>query len=251
MNKINISVSIFSVALFAVVFAMQSMASENPHWEYYGDNGPDAWGRLDQSYIMCAEGKNQSPINLTNMIEGSLPDLKLKYSKSGTEVVNNGYTIQVNFAPGNTMTVEGRTFELKQVHFHSLSENNIEGKSYPLEGHFVHADKAGNLAVIAILYDHGEHNNELEKAWEYMSASSGDKHMLPNKINASKLFPEKHAYYRFNGSLTTPPCSEGVRWFVMKDINNASQRQVRKFISVIPHDNNRPLQAINAREVIQ
>lgn len=208
-------------------------------------------GELAPEYATCSAGKNQSPINLTGMVEGDLPALKVNYKAGGNEVLNNGHTIQVNYAPGSTMTVGNRSFELKQFHFHSPSENTIEGHSYPMEAHFVHADKNGNLAVIAVMFKLGKHNSELEKAWARMPEENGQKHALENAVDANILLPHDHAYYRFNGSLTTPPCSEGVNWFVMKFFDAASKEQIEKFVHFMYHDNNRPVQPVNARVVIQ
>lgn len=248
MKMIKTSLTAFAIALS---FSILSFATDKPHWSYSGNEGPQYWGGLDKSFSMCSSGKNQSPINLTDMVEGELSELKATYKEGGKEILNNGHTIQVNYEPGSTMTVGDRSFELKQFHFHSPSENTIDGDSYPMEAHFVHADKDGNLAVIAILFEYGDNNAELEKAWAQMPEKSGEKHALGNAIDANSLLPLDHAYYRFNGSLTTPPCSEGVNWFVMKSVATASKKQIEKFIHVMHYDNNRPLQPVNARVIIQ
>lgn len=242
------SVAILTTTL---VFSAHVMAAGKTHWAYSGHQGPEHWGELDKSYAICGTGKNQSPINLTNMVEGKLPVLTVDYKAGGAEVLNNGHTIQVNYASGSTMTVGDRSFELKQFHFHSPSENTIEGNSYPMEAHFVHADANGNLAVIAVMFKPGKYNAELGKAWAHMPESAGGKHALSSPVDANILLPHNHAYYRFNGSLTTPPCSEGVNWFIMKFFDTASQEQIDKFTHTMHHANNRPVQPINAREVIQ
>ncbi|MFC1665804.1 carbonic anhydrase [Pseudomonadota bacterium] len=235
----------------AVTISSQATAAGNLHWGYSGHEGPEHWGSLDDSYATCSSGKNQSPIDLTNMVDGKLPKLTVNYEPGGAEVLNNGHAIQVNYTPGSIMTVGKRSFELKQFHFHSPSENNIEGQSFPMEAHFVHADKNGNLAVIAVMYKAGEANAELEKAWAHMPAKAGGKHTLANILDAKLLLPPDRAYYRFNGSLTTPPCSEGVNWFVMKYFDTASKAQLEKFSRTINQANNRPIQPINARVVIE
>jgi len=228
-----------------------SHASEKPHWGYTGHGSPEHWGELDPAYATCASGKNQSPINLTNMVEGDLPALKIDFKAGGNEVVNNGHTIQVKYAPGSTITVSDQSFELKQLHFHAPSENTIEGHTFPMEAHFVHADKEGNLAVITVMYEIGTTNPELEKAWQYMPHEVGGTHALSEQVDAAALLPGDHDYYRFNGSLTTPPCSEGVNWFVMKRYDTASLEQIDAFSNTMHHANNRPVQPINARVVIQ
>lgn len=166
-------------------------------------------------------------------------------------MINNGHTIQVNYAPGNYMSVGDKSFALKQVHFHSPSDNTIEGRSYPLEVHFVHAHKNGDLAVIAVMLEAGKSNAELQKAWAKMPMQKGGKVVLKNAVDAGKLLPQDQGYYRYNGSLTTPPCSEGVSWFVMKNSDTASKEQVDKFVRAMKHANNRPVQAVNARLLVQ
>jgi len=245
MKKISIA-----VMAVTVLFAGQILAA-GTHWTYSGHEGPEHWGTLDASYSTCTTGKNQSPINLTNMIEGELPSLDVKYKKGGNEILNNGHTIQVNYLPGNTITVGERTFELKQFHFHSPSENTIEGELFPLEAHLVHADAAGNLAVVAVMFREGVENAELEKVWQRIPEKEGVSVVLSSAADANNILPKDHDYYRFNGSLTTPPCSEGVNWFVMKTPVTASKQQIAKFEHVMHHANNRPVQPINAREVIQ
>ncbi|WP_020410874.1 carbonic anhydrase [Hahella ganghwensis] len=225
--------------------------SEESKWSYTGNEGPAYWSTLDQDYLTCGQGKNQSPINLTNMVEGKLPEISLQYSGKATEVVNNGHTIQVNYAPGSTLELNNKKFELKQFHFHSPSENTIKGESFPLEAHFVHADENGNLAVLALMLKEGEENQALQPVWEKMPLDSGEKEALTTPINTADILPSSHAYYRFNGSLTTPPCSEGVRWLVLKDSVTISKEQLEKFNQSIPFDNNRPVQPVNARVIVQ
>jgi carbonic anhydrase len=240
-----------SILFFGLSVSGLCQSTESTHWGYTGQSGPDHWGELSEEFAVCSSGKNQSPIDLSGMIEGDLPPLAIDYKTGGDAVINNGHTIKINYTPGSTMTVSGQSYELKQVHFHSPSENIVKGQSYPMEAHFVHADKNGNLAVIAVFYDNGKANGELEKAWMSMPNDTGKAYPLYDHVNADQLLPANRDYYRFNGSLTTPPCSEGVKWFVMKEIGSASKEQVDKFSKVMHHANNRPVQPINARIVIQ
>jgi carbonic anhydrase len=222
------------------------------HWGYSGEEGPEHWGELNPDYVACAAGKNQTPINITGMVEAELPALVLDYKvEGGQEIVNNGHTIQVNYAPGSTITVDGIAFELLQFHYHSPSENNIDGKSYPMEVHFVHKDKDGNLAVLALMYEEGAENQELQKAWGEMPQAAGQKANLKAAVSAGALLPSNTDYYRFNGSLTTPPCSEGVRWLTLKAHSTASKQQIEAFQHVMHHPNNRPLQPLNSRVILQ
>ncbi|HFS85138.1 MAG TPA: carbonate dehydratase, partial [Epsilonproteobacteria bacterium] len=206
---------IWSIATLVAMMSTATMAS-GAHWGYTGHEGPDAWGSLSPKYKTCSEGQNQSPINVVSSMDADLEALTLDYQAPSTELLNNGHTVQLNFAPGSTLTIDGVAFELKQFHFHTPSENNIEGKSYPLEAHFVHLDKEGNIAVLALMFEEGEENADLAKIWSKMPKSGGDKHALALTDIAKTLLPSNLDYYRFNGSLTTPPCTEGVRWLVLK-----------------------------------
>ena len=170
------------------------LPGEKAHWGYSGHEGPEHWGELDPKYSPCSEGKNQSPVNLTGMIESALSPITINYQSGGNEILNNGHTIQVNYKPDSNIAVSGHTFELKQFHFHSPSENTIEGHSYPMEAHFVHADKDGNLAVIAVMFKEGEKNAALEKAWALMPGHADVKHSLPESVDANLLLPRDHAY---------------------------------------------------------
>ncbi len=226
-------------------------ASGAAHWGYTGHQGPSHWGELDTSFGTCASGKNQSPIDLTGLTDAELKPIAFHYQTQGTEIVNNGHTVQVNVAPGNTIAVNGHTFELKQFHVHTPSENHIDGKSFPVEAHFVHADKDGNLAVVAVMMADGKANAELAKAWADMPGKAGMHRALSGAVSPAALLPADRDYYRYDGSLTTPPCSEGVTWLVMKDSVNVSPDQVAKFAGVLPGPNNRPVQPINARMVVR
>ena len=241
------------LAAAAMVFALAGTvyAGEGAHWGYEGHEGPENWGKLDPAFAICSSGKNQSPINLAGFIEADLAPLTLNYSGNSTLIVNNGHTIKVDYEAGNTLTIDGRNFELKQFHFHAPSENTIEGKSYPMEAHLVHADANGNLAVIGVMYEEGAANDVIEKLWSKMPQKSGEKNEVAKGINVAGILPADRDYYRFNGSLTTPPCSEGVIWLVMKSPVPVSKEQVEGFEHVMHHHNNRPVQPLNARVVLK
>lgn len=221
------------------------------HWSYTGHESPEHWGSLDPKYSTCDKGVNQSPINLTKFIESELSPLNLSYQSGGHEVINNGHTIQVNYQPGSLLGVNGNDYELKQFHFHSPSENHINGKSYPLEAHLVHADKNGNLAVVGVMFEEGDENEALKEIWNIMPEKADSKNSLSSTVSVNDILPTNRDYYRFNGSLTTPPCSEGVLWLVMKQPITASKPQIEQFTNTIQHPNNRPLQGINARPVLK
>ncbi len=222
-----------------------------PHWGYSGHEGPEYWGELSADYALCASGRNQSPVDISATVETELSPLAFAYQAAGNNVVNNGHTIKVDFAAGSTLTVDGHSYELKQFHFHAPSENLIGSHGYPLEAHLVHADAEGNLAVVGVMFEAGGENAELAKAWAVMPHEH-DKSAAPAQpLSAEALLPANRDYYRFNGSLTTPPCSEGVLWLVMKEPVTASAEQIAAFEAVMHHANNRPVQPLNARAVMQ
>lgn len=259
----------------SLAVALTDPAAAQPnHFGYSGDTAPSKWGSLSPEWRACAEGKNQSPVNLGDFVEAKLPALEIKYSTVGVDIVNNGHAVQVNYAkgsqlqadghhhapyanmvryaPGSTFSHDGRTFELKQFHFHSSSEHTLNGKSFPLEMHLVHADTDGNLAVVAVLMSEASADNPvLARLWAQMPAKAGDKNTLQAKVNVVDLLPKSKDYYRYSGSLTTPPCSEGVRWYVMKQPTSVSKAQIEAFRKAVGAANNRPPQPINARDVLK
>lgn len=239
------------VFLAGVVLLLGACAGGQPHWGYSGDEGPAHWGELSPDFTACSEGKNQSPIDLTGFVEADLKPIAFSYQVGAEKIVNNGHTIQVNYASGSMIIVDGHAFELKQYHFHTPSENHINNASYPMEAHLVHADKDGNLAVIAVMFLEGAENEAIAQAWAKMPKKTGEESTLSAEAAAVGLLPADRDYYRFNGSLTTPPCSEGVWWFVMKATMTVSKEQIEQFSEMMHHPNNRPVQAVNARPVLQ
>ena len=239
-----------SILLILNLNAFASEHNKESHWNYNGENSPSNWGKLNPKFKTCSDGVNQSPIDLKNFIDANLTDIPFNYKSTSTEILNNGHTIQVNIAKGSTIKVDGILFELKQFHFHTPSENNINSKSFPLEAHFVHLSKDGKIAVVALMFKKGKKNKILENFWAKMPMKSGDKtKLLIEKLET--LLPKSRDYYRFNGSLTTPPCTEGVRWIVLKEVATLSKAQIKKFTEVMGHSNNRPIQATNARMIIE
>lgn len=228
-------------------------AAEKAHWAYEGKEGPSHWAALSPEYSTCA-GKSQSPLDLVQarMIEAELPAIVFSYQPAPLNVLNNGHTIQVDEAGNSTIQLDGRTFRLKQFHFHSPSENLIDGKSYAMEAHLVHADDEGNLAVVAVMIESGAANPFLDKVWPSMPAAAGARAQPAGaEVNVIDLLPADRDYYRYDGSLTTPPCTEGVRWLVLKRSVTASPKQVEAFQHLMHHANNRPVQPVNARVVLK
>ncbi len=225
---------------------------EQAKWSYSGDTGPSHWGDLSAEYSTCKQGKNQSPVNISNAIKARLPGIKFDYAMLVPEnIVNNGHTIQVNIRSGGAITLDDEKFILKQFHFHTPSENMIDHTAYPLEIHFVHANEKNELAVVSILYQPGTMDNlALIPLIKNMPMNAGDSNRLAAKD--TELFERNKSvknYFRFNGSLTTPPCTEGVRWIVMQSRPGLSRRQLNAFQQALKHPNNRPIQPLNARIV--
>lgn len=225
--------------------------AHNVHWTYEGKEGPENWGKLKPEFAACDTGRNQSPINIETTVKASQKPLKGIQKYTAKDIVNNGHTVQANFKEGNMLLLDDTSFKMKQVHFHAPSENTIHGKSFPLEAHFVHADAKGNLTVIGVMFKEGKANPGLEKLWAQISNEVGDPIPLKAKVSASEMIPESRDYYRFSGSLTTPPCSEGVRWILMKTPMTASKEQIETFEKAVHHHNNRPVQPLNGRLVVE
>ena len=245
---------LLSIILAGTFSLSLAVASEHTiHWGYSGHGGPEHWGELSSDYQMCMLGKNQSPIDIRTKkaYKTHLKPIKIHYATGTKDVVDNGHTEQVDIAPGSYIVVDGIKFELKQFHFHTPSENRINGKSFPLEAHFVHADEHGNLAVLALMFKYGKANKILEKIWNTMPEKEGKKALTMSAKDVKHLLPQKKDYYRYNGSLTTPPCSEGVRWLVLKHPVTVSKAQVEKFAKIMGHHNNRPVQPLNARVILK
>ncbi len=242
----------FLLVVMAVICAGVAFAGGKKHWGYSGHEGPSHWGELSPEFELCGSGKNQSPIDLKGMVESDLEPIIFNYKPIPLEVVNNGHTIKVAYENDSTIKVDGQTFTLLQFHFHSPSENLIEGKSFPMEAHLVHADDKGNLAVVAVMFDKGVGSSLINTVWAHMPFKVG-KVVSQSKIpvDVNEMLPENRDYYRFNGSLTTPPCTEGVRWYVMKEALQTSQKQLDVFHTVMQDDNNRPVQPAYARPVLQ
>lgn len=236
----------------ALCFGGTAWASGGPgvHWGYSGETGPAHWGDLASEYAACRDGQKQSPVNLTGMVEADLPAITFAYGDVKLHIVNNGHTVKADYSDSSTIEVGGQTYKLLQFHFHTPSENTIEGRSFPMEGHLVHADANGNLAVVAVMFEEGKANPVIENIWQYMPATANASMDVSHlTINAAGILPADRDYYAFEGSLTTPPCSEGVRWMVLKDAVEVSAEQVKKFARTMGHDTNRPVQPLYGRTV--
>jgi len=223
------------------------------HWGYEGEGSPEHWSELNPENQLCKQGMNQSPIDINNTLEAHINPLKATYVDSPVTIINNGHTVQAGFAANakDSVLIDGVSFQLQQLHFHAPSENTLHGKHYDMEMHLVHKNADGELAVVAVMFEIGAANTELSKLWQAMPAKAEVSGELKQKIDINKLLPTDLTHYRFIGSLTTPPCSEGVRWLVMKHPVTLSEQQLKQFTSVMLHDNNRPVQPLHGRVVVE
>ncbi|MBT4639551.1 MAG: carbonic anhydrase family protein [Deltaproteobacteria bacterium] len=219
-----------------------------PHFTYEGEEGPEHWGELDASYETCGTGQSQSPIDLTGALEQDLDNIVFHYQPTKIHLVNNGHTVKVNYDTGSYIEVDGKRYDLLQFHFHAPSENAIDGKLFPIEMHLVHKNDAGQLAAVGVFFDKGAESTALKPVWDNMPTEEGEKE-VDALVNAADLLPSTQSTYRFSGSLTTPPCTEGVSWFVMATPAEVSDEQISAFEQVY-HGNNRPLQPLNGRVLI-
>lgn len=242
-----------SFSCVALLTATSALAGdEHAHWSYQGETGPTHWSEIAGDYHTCSMGQQQSPINIDAAAKNkTLPPLHFHYQPSALRILNNGHTVQVNFPAGNYLEVAGKRYELVQFHVHTPSEESIHGKRFPMVAHLVHKDNAGKLAVVAVEYAFGKNNAELMHVVQHLPRKeSGEQRFTDVLINPSHLLPSKTGYYTFAGSLTTPPCSEGVTWFVLKQPQTLSKMEWRSLHGVIG-DNARPLQPLHGRKIEQ
>ena len=255
MKKTRQSLNFSTLVAGLVLVLMTPLLSAGegaPHWGYEGEEGPEHWGEIAEAYRMCSEGKNQSPIDLSREVRAESPELVFEYYSNDLNEINNGHTIQQNIKPGSFLRIpdRGTNFELKQFHFHSPSEHTVAGKSFAMEMHFVHMDEDGSLMVVGVLVDEGEEHPVLKKLWSFMPESTGETSEQPIGIEETDLLPPTTDYFSYAGSLTTPPCSEGVKWIVLKTPIEASAEQIATFKQRVGPATNRPVQPHNARIIL-
>ena len=217
-------------------------------WSYTGETGANFWGNLDSEFEACSLGQAQSPINIESSVGSNLGSLELNYQDTPLKIVKNKRTIRVNYQPGSYLTLDDRKYELLQFHFHQPSEHLILGQAADMEAHFVHKDReTGDLVVLAVLMSEGKINQALDRVWNKIPYSDRTEEVSNLIINASNLLPEDiYRYYRYQGSLTTPPCSENVTWLVLKQPIEISKLQIDRFLKIVGN-NARPVQPLNDR----
>lgn len=222
------------------------------HWGYEGHDNALHWGELTPAYGKCEKGHNQSPVNIdTKKVKHTHHEaIKFNYVTDATEIINNGHTIQLNVENGSSIKVHGEEFFLKQFHFHTPSENRIDGQEFPLEVHFVHISKKNQLAVVAVMFEEGRDNCCIREIWNMMPHNINSKNLIHfSAKQIVSLLPKNKAYYEFIGSLTTPPCTENVLWIVLKEYSYISSPETREFLHTMHHENNRPIQNLFDRVI--
>jgi carbonic anhydrase len=221
------------------------------HWSYDGATGAKNWGSLKPEYALCKSGTQQSPINIDQTYAQALDKLGFNYQPSKLNIQNNGHTIQLNYDRGSFLEIGKDKYQLLQFHFHTPSEEAIGGKRYPMVVHLVHKNEAGQLAVVALLINEGKADNPLfNQFWNKLPSEHNETRIFDDiKYNVASLLPSKTSYWTFMGSLTTPPCSEGVRWLVLKQPLSISAKQITRFRHEFAM-NARPLQSLFDRAVL-
>ncbi len=235
---------------FAISTSPTSIYLAETAWTYQDLTGPDYWAELDPTFEACGSGKGQSPINLTAAESADLVNPNFHYEPVPLNILNNGHTVQVPYAPGSFITLDGQHYNLLQFHFHSPSEHAVDGQPWDAELHLVHQNEVGDIAVVAVLLQADDVNASIQYAAlsEQLPAKAGEKLRTEKMINAQKLLPDKTTTYRYSGSLTTPPCSESVTWLVMTEPVSLSAAEIDGYKKLLNH-NNRPLQLLNSRAV--
>jgi carbonic anhydrase len=240
----------------AAVAAHLAMLQVRPHWAYQGDEGPASWGELSPDYEACKTGASQSPIDIaTRTVEAdkALELIDFGYASVPLHMLNDGHTVQVANTTPAAINAGGDTWKLAHLDFHSPSEHSINGKFADLELQLAHVNRLGELAVVALLFKKGRENRALAPVFDAMRADlTSEAQSVPGAaVDLSNVVPPAPSYFTYVGSLTTPDCTEGVRWFVLEPIGEISEAQLRKLRAVIPSDTNRPVQPLGSRKILR
>ena len=226
----------------------EAKSSEAAHWSYEGAEGPAAWASLTADWARCADGSAQSPIAVDHPEDKPLPDLRFDYRTARVEIEDTGHTEQVNVEPGSSIVLDNVTYGLVQFHYHAPSEHTLDGRSFPVEFHFVHKAAGGALAVVGLLVKEGRDNPAWAPILEHLP-NRADEPVTVDSLDLKALFPRDLATTRYEGSLTTPPCSEGVHWNLLSGMIELSQAQLSLLTGHYDH-NNRPVQPLKGRPVV-
>lgn len=236
---------------FLLVLTGASPQHPEQHWDYSKEHGPAHWGELNHEFVLCVSGHHQSPIDIETARMEELPPIRFDYKPAPLDIIDNGHTIMINYGAGSFLYVGGSKYELKQFHFHRPSEERIHGRQYAMSVHLVHANQEGKLAVVAVLLQRGDDNALVHELWEEMPKEKEKEERFNDvTIDADGLLPTDHGYYTFTGSLTTPPCSEDVVWYVMKHPVTVTMAEIEQF-SKLYRNNARPTQPLYDRAVLE
>ena len=240
---------LFAIALIGIGLLACGEAGDNPApWSYSGGTGPERWGDLDAAYAACSDGRRQSPIDITGHTPGNAPALSFAYVADGTSV-SRGAFLKVDHEGDSRLTIGDRHYTLVNVHAHTPAEHTVEGERFPLALHLVHRDASGDLAVVGVLFRLGERNPAIEALLD-SAPQSGESAEPGTPLDPSGYLPPRTSYYGYPGSLTTPPCTEGVQWIVLTESAEVSEEQLGRIASLTGDTpNNRPIQPLNGRTV--
>ncbi len=241
-------------SLTAALIACNTSHAETRHgafeWSYQGNTGPEKWGELKPEYATCKSGHNQSPVDLASAaVPAQLGNISFHYQESELDVINNGHTLQIDHNSDSYVTLDGVRYNLVQFHFHGPSEHIVDGNSHAMEAHLVHQSEDGALAVLGVLMDIGDDNPFISSIWDIQPNHGERKTVEHVKIDVSDILPSDKTYFKYSGSLTTPPCTEGVHWVVFSDTVTVSQEQVAHFKSMFELSA-RPVQPLHSRSVL-
>lgn len=242
--------SALALLVAATLTAASSAAEKKPDWSYQGDTGPDHWATLSAGYSACGSGRSQSPIDLTDAGEKRIDNVEFRYQPTEVTVAESAHTIKATVPAGSHILLDGKRFDLKQFHFHAPSEHRVDGKLADGELHLVHQGPQGTLAVVGLMLEKGDSNRALAPLVTAVPEVSPDNPATGVSIDTAALLPEDRRSYRYLGSLTTPPCSEGVRWIVMTAPVSLSSQQLEQLAEAMPR-NNRPVQPLNDRTLLR
>jgi len=235
-------------AVGLIMSSVMARASGKIHWAYEGHEGPEHWGELSDDFGVCSFGKQQSPIDLKDAVPADMADIAVNWNPNADwEVVNNGHTIQANPGDGGHAVIEGKKYQLLQFHFHAPSEHTVDGKHFAMEAHFVHKANDGGLAVIGVMISGGGQNALLDSVMAKAPHDHGETAL--GEADPAGLLPKSQAILRYQGSLTTPPCSQTVLWTIMQEPVKVSDTAIAAFTSIY-NMNARPLQGINRRFIL-
>jgi len=240
-----------AVLLLSVAIGASGAAQSGAHWDYYGKTGPLGWGHLDPAYRLCSQGKEQSPIDIRGAkLNKALQPIEFHYLSASVELENTGNTVRINVRPGSYILADGVRYDLEQFHFHHPGEEAVNGKLTDMDAHLVHKSADGKLAVVAIRLsqDAGDPNATLAALWPHLPSTAGTTEKVSDMINPGGLLPADRGYWTYMGSLTAPPCTEGVRWFIFEQPVSISRTQLRAF-AMLYRINSRPLQDRNGRRI--